>query len=306
MPAFRLQDATRDLLELPGRGVALSLLDFGGAGPLAVLSHANGFCAALQQPLAERLCTRFRVVAFDSRGHGESTVPHSPGAWEWREFALDWLVLVDLLCEKMSVARVELGVGHSFGGSALLSAAVHRPDRFGAVAVIDPVLLAPPRERPAPSPGDPGNTMAVAARRRTAVFPSREAVRGSWSRRGVFSDWHPDVLELYLREGFRERADGSVELRCAPEVEAAIYEAGPRFDLLEELPALRVPTLWLHAARGNFPLALAERARASAPCIEIVSLDAGHLMPMVSPAEVASRVLAWSTSEGAAATRSAP
>jgi pimeloyl-ACP methyl ester carboxylesterase len=283
----------RDSLPLPSRGVELGLIDFGGDGPLAVLSHANGFCASLYEPVATRLRDRYRVIAFDSRGHGDSSVPASPEAYEWEEFIADWQAVAEALCDRVGVKQVALGVGHSFGGSCLLSAAVRDPDRFAAVALIDPVLIPPRGERSGPFMGEGDHPMALAARRRSAVFPSRDAIRKSWALRGVFADWDPAILDLYLRDGFRDLADGSVELKCPPQVEAAVYQAGPHTDLFAEIPSLRTPALWLHAGRGNFALELIERAAASSPYIELASLDAGHLMLMTDPDDIARRLLAW-------------
>jgi pimeloyl-ACP methyl ester carboxylesterase len=62
----------RRRLRLPSRGIELALVDWGGDGPLALLAHANGFCADVLGPLAERLRARFHVVGFDARGHGDS------------------------------------------------------------------------------------------------------------------------------------------------------------------------------------------------------------------------------------------
>ena len=50
-------------LVLPERGVEVALLDWGGAGPLALLHHANGFCKGLWALVAEGLCDRYRVIA---------------------------------------------------------------------------------------------------------------------------------------------------------------------------------------------------------------------------------------------------
>ena len=282
-------------IELPGRGVELAVTDFGGSGPIAVLSHANGFCGALYAPIAEQLRDRYRVLAFDSRGHGDSSVPEpaGAGAYEWSEFALDWGAVARCLCDRVGSSRVELGVGHSFGGTSLLRAAATEPDLFRRLVVIDPVILPPPPERAGSYQGGGRHPMAVTAERRTAVFPSREAARQSWSRRAVFEDWADGVLELYLEHGFRDRRDGAVELKCSPSVEAAVYQTGPREDLFEVLPDLRNPTVWLHAAKGNFPVALAERAAALSAAIEMRSLCRGHLMAMTHPLEVAGILLDW-------------
>ena len=280
-------------IELPERGVELAAMDWGGEGPLAVLSHANGFCSSVYEPLAQRLRERFRVVAFDSRGHGASSVPDPDSAYEWSEFVGDWRAVARSLGERLGAPCVGLGVGHSFGGSTLLHAAVAESGLFDRLVVLDPVLIPPPGERSGPFEGEGPHPMAVAARRRTPSFPSREAVRESWARRGVFADWAEGVLDRYLEDGFHEAADGSVELACPPRVEAAIYQAGPRSDLFEPLRTLEVPTLWLHAAAGNFPFELAQRAAGACPSVELRSLPLAHLMPMTHPQEIARQILDW-------------
>ena len=233
-------------------------------------------------------------MAFDSRGHGDSSVPAPPDAYEWEDFVFDFMELAEALCDRFGEPQIALGVGHSFGGSCLLAAAARDPARFGAVAFIDPVVIPPPSERAGPFMGFGEHPMAASARRRTAVFPSRDAIRASWTRRNVFVDWDPAVLDLYLRDGFRDLEDGRVELKCPPEVEAAVSQAGPRLDLFAEIPSLRTPALWLHAGRGNFALALVERAAALSDVIDLVSLDASHLMAMTDPDAIAERILAWS------------
>jgi pimeloyl-ACP methyl ester carboxylesterase len=289
-------------LALPDRGIEVGLVDFGGEGPLAVVSHANGFCASLYEPLAAGLRDRYRVLAFDSRGHGRSSAPPPSAPYEWEEFVADWRSVAAALCERAGVERVGLGVGHSFGGSCLLAAAAREPERFESIALIDPVLLPPPGERTGPFMGEGDHPMSAAARRRTAVFPSRDAIRASWSRRGVFADWDPAVLEAYLRDGFRDREDGRVELCCAPEIEAAVFQLGPRLDLFADLPALQTPTLWLHAGQGNFSLDLVERAAASSDAVLLESLDVDHLVAMTAPDLVVSRVLDWIDTQGSGAT----
>jgi len=45
----------RRRLPLPGRGVEIALLDWGGDGPLVLMHHANGFCAGTFGLVAEAL-----------------------------------------------------------------------------------------------------------------------------------------------------------------------------------------------------------------------------------------------------------
>ena len=67
----------------------------------------------------------------------------------------------------------------------------------------------------AEAPGE--NPVSERARRRRAVFPSRAEALASYRQRPLFSNWKPRLLELYVEYGFRERDDGQVELKCAPQ-----------------------------------------------------------------------------------------
>ena len=94
-----LRDVERRRLALPDRGVEIALLDWGGSGPLALLHHANGFCAATWALLAERLRPHYRVVALDARGHGDSTCPAPGPAYRWTEFMHDFVAVAEHLSE---------------------------------------------------------------------------------------------------------------------------------------------------------------------------------------------------------------
>jgi pimeloyl-ACP methyl ester carboxylesterase len=281
-------EAARRRLALPGRGVELALLDFGGQGPLALLSHANGFCAALWAPVAAELTGHFHVIAFDSRGHGDSSVPRAPESYHWDQFVRDLIALAERLMAEHGRAPL-YGIGHSFGGTCTMAAASRRPDLFARVAMLDPVLVPPPELWPRMDSAPP--PMSDIARKRQHVFESREAAREKWRDREPFSSWDPRAFELYLQEGLRVRADGQVELKCAGEVEAAVYEHNSSLDLFEVARELRVPTLLLFAGRGHFSRLMLERLCALSPALRSEEMAAGHLMLMESPEACAERLI---------------
>src|SRR5262245_55938374 len=250
----------RRRLHLPERGLELALVDWGGAGPLALLAHANGFCADVLGVIAERLRAHYRVIGWDARGHGDSEKPAPPEPYGWSEFALDASAVVAGVLREEGETRVALAVGHSFGGTCLLNAAAREPARFGRLALLDPGIVPPPADFPNADPMARGpNYAAEIARKRTHVFASRDALRARWREKGTFADWDPRAMELYLTHGFFDRPDGQIELKCPGAVEAAVYESGARFDAWRDSKETYVPTLLLHAGRGNFPRAVDER-----------------------------------------------
>jgi pimeloyl-ACP methyl ester carboxylesterase len=294
-----LADVRRRRIPLPARGVELAVLDWGGEGPLALLHHANGFCAAVWGPVAEGLRRSFRVVAFDARGHGDSSKPEDAEAYRWPEFGRDLAALAATLAAESG--PVALGLGHSFGGTATLLAAVERPDLFERLVLVDPVVFPRRAFESDPERRARAGGMAEGARRRRHVFPDRAAARASWRRREAFAHWDPRALELYLAEGLADRPGGGVELKCPGEVEAAIFERGASVDAMAEARRLRVPTLVLAARRGSFPRAHFEELARGMSDGRVREVDTGHFVPMEAPGLVVREALAFSARRGSRA-----
>lgn len=272
---------------LPGArdGVELAYLDWGGEGPLVVLLHANGFCAATWAPIASALRDRFRVVALDARGHGDSTsVP--PGddlaAYTWTALAADIDHALAALLAHTGHGRIALGIGHSMGGALVSCNAVERPGRIERLLLCDPVLL-PPAGAPRVDGVRPSNPMADSARRRRDRFPSAAEAYAHYRSRPLFASFTPEALALYVGLGMREVATGEVELKCLPAVEAAIFQNAGVLDLMEGFAGLQSEVLILHASRGNFSRPYYEEIARRAPHARVEGVDGDHLFPMEQP-----------------------
>jgi pimeloyl-ACP methyl ester carboxylesterase len=282
-------------MPLPERGVEIALLDWGGDGPLLFMHHANGFCAGTLGLVAEALVPRFRVIGMDARGHGDSSKPEEPGAYAWENFAGDYLAVAERLADECGGGRVAVGLGHSFGGTSVLGAAAERPELFGRLVLVDPVIPPPP-EMLAAYDADPDRVSRLSrlfdcARKRRSSWPSRAEAREHFASRSLFENWLPAALDLYLEYGLRERADGQLELRCPGEVEAAVFSQSGRLDIEELARRAKVPTVVLWARHGDFPPAVYQRVFAAMQDARIVDVDAGHLIPMERPDLVVAAVL---------------
>jgi pimeloyl-ACP methyl ester carboxylesterase len=195
-------------------GIEIAALDWGGDGPPLLLQHPNGFCAGLFDPLAQALRDEFRCVAVDVRGHGASETPADLADCTFEHGAHDVLAVLDVLGLDEVVA-----LGESSGGGITLIADSLRPGLVRKILLCEAIAFPPvPREVA------PGNAMATAARKRRAVWPDRAAVRASYGSRPPLGVMEPAALAAYARYGFRDRDDGTVELACAPEVEARWFE----------------------------------------------------------------------------------
>lgn len=271
--------------------VELALLDFGGDGAPALVQHANGFSKGCYALLAAALAPRFRVLALDARGHGDSTHPESPGCYAWSLFADDLAAVAARLASELGVARLPLAIGNSFGGTSLLGAASRLPELFERLVLIDPVT--PVAGAAARSPERRARVAELVERagKRRHEWPSRAEARAFLAERELFAAWHPTALDLYVLDGLRLRADGSVELKCPGAVEAAVFAAGEDVDVEALARGVAAPALWLYATRGSFSRPRYEALAASMRDARVEDLDAGHLAPMERPALVAEAIL---------------
>lgn len=263
-------------------GVEVVAHDLGGRGPVLLFAHAAGFHGRVWAPLADHLTDRFRCVALDARGHGESGPPVTP-AFCWQELALDVLAVVDAL-----ELEHPYGVGHSSGGTALLLAEEERPGTFAGLYCFEPVVV--PAEPPLGR--DPDNWLAAAARRRRDTFASCEEAYQHYAGRASLVGLDPAALQAYVSYGFDGLPDGSVRLKCQPEHEARIYEMATAHDCFGRLAEVRCPVML--ACGGESEACLPGPAREIAARLPRPSTEElpglGHLGPLEDPATVAASI----------------
>src|SRR6478735_6060122 len=140
-------------------GLTLGYREWGRAdGPVAVLLHGLGSDADDWSLVAPGL-QRFRVIALDARGHGESDWAASYELSDLRDDVLEAMDALGVLAAAM--------IAHSMGAVvAYLLSATH-PDRVRALVLEDmppPLPADPPREIPiGAEPGETCDWRAVAA-----------------------------------------------------------------------------------------------------------------------------------------------
>jgi len=263
-------------------GLRIAALDWGGEGPPLLLLHPNGFCAGFFDPLARRLTDTFRPIGVDLRGHGGSDAPPDLATGlAFAAMAGDVAAVLDRLGVGEPGSRI-VGLGESLGGGVLTLVDRLRPGLFRRLMLCEAIAFdagALGTREPGSGPGDGGNYMATIARKRRAVWPSRDEVRASYGARPPLNELAPEALDAYVRWGFHDRADGSVQLACAPEVEATIFEesaeAGGAADAWLHLSDLTASMVVVNGTRSNLPAEwfAAQADRIGCPHVEI---DGGH------------------------------
>lgn len=189
----------------------------GDAGdPPILLSNSLGTSLDMWEPQMAALASRFRVVRYDSRGHGQSEV--TPGPYSIGQLAGDALALLD----RLAIRRAHF-CGLSMGGMVGMWIGIHAPER------VDRLVLA--------------NT---AARIGTAdMWNARiEAVRKGGTATvaaAVLSRWFTSAL-LETPTPVLAKMRATLE-RTPPDGYAASCAAVRDMDLRYALGRIRVPTL---------------------------------------------------------------
>ena len=103
-----------------------------GSGSAVLLSHGFRASSAMWQNQMEALSDRYRVIAWDMRGHGRSDSPDDPAAYSLERGVADMAAIM----RDCGVDRAAIG-GLSLGG--LLSLTFHQvyPDRTAALMLFD-------------------------------------------------------------------------------------------------------------------------------------------------------------------------
>ncbi len=268
-------------------GVRLSVFEWPGQDPPLLFAHANSFHARIWDRVIAAFPGR-RCLAPDLRGHGRSDRPPSP--YRWRLFAQDLV----------HVARHfgltgALGVGHSLGGHSCALAAALAPECFGALLLIDPVILMPDQY----TGRLPGEHFAA---RRRSQFESPEAMIERFRDRLPFSRWDPAVLRDYCVYGLLPSEGGGFELACPPAIEAEIYQNGADLEsnIYPEIAAIECPVRVLRAGNrqvnpaqdfSGSPTA-PELARAFRHGEDVALPEYSHFIPMEAPDLIAEHIRA--------------
>ena len=235
-------------------------VDGPASAPAVVLGPSLGTTLEMWDDLVDALVPSYRVVRYDTRGHGGSPAPAGP--YTTTELAGDVLALAD------SLGLERFGfVGLSLGGAIAQTLAVTHPDRLTAVALCCTV----------PSFGGPQPWAERAAQVRAGGMQVlAEATPGRWFADG-FRARRPDVVEAYL----------DMLTGIAPEGYAACCEALGGFDLTDELARIAVPVRVIAGAED--PVATASGCKAMAAAIPgadlVVLEDASHMASAERPDE---------------------
>lgn len=247
--------------------IAVSYTVDGAAdAPVVVLSNSLGATREMWGDQIPALAERFRVVSYDTRGHGASPAPAGPYSID--DLADDVVALLD----EVGADRAHV-VGLSLGGMTALRLAAREPARVDRLAVLCTSA------RP-----EPGTFLERAAAVRSGgTAPLAPAIAGRWLT-PEYAAAHPALVSRL--EAMIARADD--------EGYAACCEAIAALDLRDDLGRIAAPTLVVSGAEDlALPPAHQQAIAAGIAGAEWLTVEpAAHLANLEQPAQITAALLA--------------
>lgn len=260
--------------------------DLGGNGERLHFLHANGYPPNCYKSFLELLKTQSHVFGMLLRSLWKDSNPNE--VEDWKPFSDDLLQFL------ASASYPVIGVGHSIGAIVTLRAALHDPDKFRAIILLDPVLFVPSRLVlwnffRAVGLGNKVHPKIPGALKRRRYFDNLDLVFRGYRKRSVFRYMSDESLYDYIQGITRQSEHGGYELLYSPEWESRIYFTGLRdFDIWRDLPRLQVPTLFIRGAETDtFLENAAKLVKRKQPGARLETLEKStHLLPLERPREV--------------------
>ena len=243
--------------------------------PVVVLSHSLACSLVMWWPQLELLEAHFRVLRYDTRGHGLSEAPAGPYTLE--QLVDDAIAMLDAL----KIDQVHW-IGLSMGGMIGQGLALSRPERLKTLVLADTAALMPAETQPVWQE-------RIDAARNGGMQAVAESTLERW--------FTPNYLKNNLPETDRIR-----QLILATPLDGYIgcSEAIRRLNYLERLNTLDITTLIMVGAEDpGTPVAASEAMHAQIKNSELVVIpQAAHLSNIEQAAVFNDQLMAFLAGRG--------
>jgi len=206
-------------MNITANGITMNYtLDGPASGPVITLSHSLATDLAMWDPQLPMLTSRYRVLRYDTRGHGGTDAP--PGAYSLEELTED----VRALLQALGIGRTHF-MGLSMGGMIGQMLALQYPHLLQSLVLCDTMSRVPTEAKPMWE-----ERITVAARQ--GMEPLVEQTIGRWFT-APFRAQRPDVIDP-VRAMIRA---------TNPRGYAGCCHAIAALNLTDRLRAITLPTL---------------------------------------------------------------
>jgi 3-oxoadipate enol-lactonase len=254
-------------------GNEVNYIDVGEKGRLPiVLIHGFPFSHEMWEPQIQALQKQFRVIAYDLRGHGKSSV--GDGQYMLEFFVDDLIGLLDHL--KIGKAAI---CGLSMGGYIALRAAERNPDRVLALVLADTQAKADSNE----------SKLKRAAGIKSVKTEDTNAYAETYVK-GVFT-----AESIAKKLEAVEKMKRIIQSNSPLGICGALLALATRTDTTQALSNFEMPTLILVGEKdSSTPPSAAKEMQASLPSSEIhIIPNAAHLSNLENPDEFNKHLLSF-------------
>jgi len=232
----------------------------GSSGPWVTFSHSLACNLRMWDEQAELLRRNYRVLRFDTRGHGGSDAP--TGAYTLAQLSED----LKALLESVGIGQTHF-VGLSMGGMIGMTFALSYPGIFRTLALCDTSSRVPPEAQPVWDG-------RIKTAQEQGMEPLVEPTLQRWFTE-PFRNLRPDMMK---------RVGEMIRATPVPGYVGCCH-AIPRINLTEKLGAIDIPTLIIVGDQDvGTPVAMSEAIHDAIPDSELVILkNASHLSNLEQP-----------------------
>lgn len=247
------------------RGVNLHYLEWGSQhNPPLMLIHGGSAHAHWWDHIAAELACEQRVMALDSRGHGDSDWVRPP-AYEIGDYVEDIAAVV---------ARLQLApfvlIGHSLGGLIAMTYAIRHGKTLNALVIVD----MGPRTQPS-------RRMQLLSRVPTPIFLDEDDLCRRFRLLPEETWAAPELLHHIARHSARPLRDARLTLK----IDRATF-VRQHHDVNAELSRITCPTLLVRGGESKtLAPEVAREMEAQCPCLRTIEIPgAGHHVFLDKPA----------------------
>jgi len=189
-------------------------------GVRLLVTHGNGFAVDAYYPYWRHLLSKFDVLVFDFRNHGQN-VPVVPSNHNYAQLTRDLERVVQAVPATLGPKKTA-GIFHSMSARTAMKHAIEVRWCWDALVLFDPPNVPPPGHPVYAAMEVFENRLAEWAQKRRRRFASVEELVEEYRQLRTTQRWVEGEHDLMARSVLRP-VDGGYELVCAPENEAAIY-----------------------------------------------------------------------------------
>ena len=263
------------------QGINLHYVDWGtpsGAddAPTIFLLHGDMRTSRSWDAAARHLYDRYRVLALDSRGHGDS---------DWPDVGYTFTQRVDDLEDFADAIgmRDTVAVAHSTGGVVATLLSERRPDIFSRLALLEPMVVVTESFQ---------RMVSKRAETPRRTWESREDMYKYLKWHRMTGKWPDDVIRDVVDHESYELPDGRFDMKWATASMSWSEREGDYHDIKPVLRTLGKPILFImsdsRADQFRHLVPIAEQT----PGFDLLTIpDSGHNMYMDQPAAVAKAVV---------------